>query len=117
MNSAVPSVPRRSAHTGAAAEVCIASLAVASHQQPVYVAFSLDESVMGFAFPKDERAALVASDLHKFRMPSASDMRFNSHRSPAVMWPERGRPDEVRVLTLHHSRTRRRRSWDRRAPS
>jgi hypothetical protein len=45
--------------------------------QIVYVAFSSDESVMGFAFPKEERAALVASEPHKFHMPSASDMRFN----------------------------------------
>src|SRR4051812_37429846 len=28
-------------------------------KQIVYVAFSLDESVMGFAFPKEEREALV----------------------------------------------------------
>jgi hypothetical protein len=45
--------------------------------QIVYVAFSLDEKVMGFALPKEERAALVASEPHKFRMPSASAMRFN----------------------------------------
>jgi hypothetical protein len=45
--------------------------------QIVYVAFSLDESVMGFAFPKEERAALVASEPHKFQMPSPSEMRFN----------------------------------------
>jgi hypothetical protein len=45
--------------------------------QLVYVAFSLDERVMGFAFPKDERAALVGGDPLKFRMPSASDLRFN----------------------------------------
>lgn len=45
--------------------------------QLVYVAFSLDESVMGFAFPKEERAALVASDPRTFHLPSASDMRFN----------------------------------------
>jgi hypothetical protein len=45
--------------------------------QIVYVAFSLDETVMGFAFPKEERADLVASNPHKFQMPSASDMRFN----------------------------------------
>ena len=43
----------------------------------VYVAFSLDASVMGFAFPREERAALVASEPHKFQLPSASDMRFN----------------------------------------
>jgi hypothetical protein len=46
-------------------------------KQIVYVAFSLDESVMGFAFPKEERAALVAGEPHKFQMPSASEMRFN----------------------------------------
>ena len=46
-------------------------------KQIVYVAFSLDETVMEFAYPKEERAALVASEPHKFQMPSASDMRFN----------------------------------------
>ena len=46
-------------------------------KQIVYVAFSLDETVMGIAFPKEARAALVASEPHKFQMPSASDMRFN----------------------------------------
>jgi hypothetical protein len=45
--------------------------------QLVYVAFSLDESVMGFAFPKDERAALVGGDPVKFQLPSESDMRFH----------------------------------------
>ena len=45
--------------------------------QLVYVAFSLDGTVMGFAFPKDERAALVAGDPARFAMPSESDLRFN----------------------------------------
>lgn len=45
--------------------------------QIVYVAFSLDETVMGFAFPKEERAALVASEPLKFQLPTASEMRFN----------------------------------------
>lgn len=45
--------------------------------QIVYVAFSLDEDVMGFAFPKEERAALVAGEPAKFAMPSESDLRFN----------------------------------------
>lgn len=45
--------------------------------QLVYVAFSRDESMMGFAFPKEERAALVASDPRKFQMPSRPDLRFN----------------------------------------
>nr|WSW66164.1 hypothetical protein OG461_08165 [Streptomyces sp. NBC_00995] len=43
----------------------------------VYVAFSLDETEMGFAFPKEGRAGLVASSAHKFHMPSTSEMRFN----------------------------------------
>ncbi|MCE5292106.1 MAG: MmcQ/YjbR family DNA-binding protein [Nocardiaceae bacterium] len=46
-------------------------------KQIVYVAFSLDETVMGFAFPKDERAALVAAEPHKFRLPAPSELRFN----------------------------------------
>jgi len=46
-------------------------------EQIVYVAFSLDETVMGFALSKEERAALVASQPHKFQLPSTSDMRFN----------------------------------------
>jgi hypothetical protein len=45
--------------------------------QLVYVAFSLDETVMGFAFPKEQRAALVGGNPRKFQMPSESDMRFN----------------------------------------
>ena len=46
-------------------------------RQIVYVAFSLDETVMEFAFPKEERAPLVESEPHKFQMPSTSDMRLN----------------------------------------
>ncbi|MFT3872644.1 MAG: hypothetical protein QM714_08355 [Nocardioides sp.] len=46
-------------------------------KQIVYVAFSRDEAMMGFGFPKEEREALVESEPHKFLMPSASDMRFN----------------------------------------
>lgn len=43
----------------------------------VYLAFSRDETMMGFAFPKDERDALVASEPHKFLMPKPSDLRYN----------------------------------------
>jgi hypothetical protein len=46
-------------------------------KQIVYVAFSRDETTMGFGFPKDERAALVASDPERFFMPRPSDMRFH----------------------------------------
>jgi hypothetical protein len=45
--------------------------------QIVYLAFSRDETMMGFAFPKEERAALVAAEPEKFLLPKQSDMRFN----------------------------------------
>ncbi|HMJ78802.1 MAG TPA: MmcQ/YjbR family DNA-binding protein [Iamia sp.] len=44
--------------------------------QIVYAAFSDDDTIMGFAFPKEEREALVASEPDKFRLPRPSDMRF-----------------------------------------
>jgi hypothetical protein len=43
----------------------------------VYVALSRDELSMGFGFPKDERAALVAAHPEKFFMPIQSDLRYN----------------------------------------
>jgi hypothetical protein len=43
----------------------------------VYLAFSRDEQTMGFAFPKDEREALVVSEPAKFEMPGLSDLRYN----------------------------------------
>ena len=46
-------------------------------KQIVYVAFSRDETVMCFAFPREEREFLVGSDPDKFLMPRESDMRFN----------------------------------------
>ena len=43
----------------------------------VYLAFARDETLMGFAFPKDEREALIASDPEKFLMPKPADLRYN----------------------------------------
>jgi len=43
----------------------------------VYLAFSRDETVMGFAFPKEEREALVASEPEKFMMPGQGDLRYH----------------------------------------
>lgn len=45
--------------------------------QIVYVSFSDDETVMGFAFPKEEREWLVGTEPEKFLMPSESDLRYN----------------------------------------
>ncbi|MGH8866711.1 MAG: MmcQ/YjbR family DNA-binding protein [Actinomycetes bacterium] len=46
-------------------------------KQLVYVSFSRDETLMGFAFPKEQRAALVESEPHKFLLPTVADMRYN----------------------------------------
>ena len=43
----------------------------------VYLAFSRDESSMGFAFPKEWRDALVESEPDKFMLPRESDLRYN----------------------------------------
>src|ERR687898_3009459 len=45
--------------------------------QIVYLAFSRDETLMGFAYPKEEREALVGSEPDKFLMPRRSDLRYN----------------------------------------
>ncbi|MGO4343288.1 MmcQ/YjbR family DNA-binding protein [Pedococcus sp. 2YAF34] len=64
--------------------------------QLVYVAFSLDEQVMGFAYPRDERAALVATDPRTFELPSESDLRFHwVHARLAAL-----DPDEARELVV-----------------
>jgi hypothetical protein len=43
----------------------------------VYLALSRDQTFLGFAFPKEEREALVLSEPEKFRLPRPSEMRFN----------------------------------------
>ena len=45
--------------------------------QIVYVAFSRDETLMGFGFPKEEREWLVGTEPEKFMMPRESDLWFN----------------------------------------
>src|SRR5829696_7430582 len=45
--------------------------------QIVYVAFSVDGRGMGFALPTEEREAFVAGNPRRFRLPSASEMRFD----------------------------------------
>jgi hypothetical protein len=62
----------------------------------VYAAFSRDETIMGFGFPKEEREALVASEPHKFLMPEPSDLRYRwvQVRLDAID------PDELRELLV-----------------
>lgn len=43
----------------------------------VYLALSRDEQTLGLAFPKEERAAIVAAQPEKFSLPSKGDMRYH----------------------------------------
>lgn len=43
----------------------------------VYLAFSRDEMLMGFGFPKEFRQGLIDSAPDKFLMPPRSDWRYN----------------------------------------
>jgi hypothetical protein len=43
----------------------------------VYLSLSPDGSMMGFAFPKEWRNALVESEPEKFSLPSEHDMRYH----------------------------------------
>ena len=43
----------------------------------VWLALSRDGTVMGFAFPKEWRDALVESEPEKFSLPGQSDMRYH----------------------------------------
>ncbi|HJV30261.1 MAG TPA: MmcQ/YjbR family DNA-binding protein [Gaiellaceae bacterium] len=62
----------------------------------VYLAFSRDETELGFAFPKEFREALVDSEPDKFRMPDPSDLRYNW----AVVRMAAIDADELRELVL-----------------
>jgi hypothetical protein len=43
----------------------------------VYLSFSRDESVMGFAFPKEERDWLIGGAPFKFMQPAKADLRYH----------------------------------------
>jgi len=42
----------------------------------VYVAFSRDETEVGFGFPKEEREAMIAARPDTFFMPAPRDLRY-----------------------------------------
>ena len=62
----------------------------------VYASVSADEERMGFGFPKEERAALVASEPDKFMMPLRSDERYNWVRARLPVLDT----DELRELLI-----------------
>jgi hypothetical protein len=43
----------------------------------VYLAFSRDETLLGFAFPKEERDALVQTYPDKYLLPKPADLRYH----------------------------------------
>jgi hypothetical protein len=43
----------------------------------VYLAFSPDEQMLGFAFPKDQREAMITAEPRTFVRPRPSDLRYN----------------------------------------
>ncbi len=43
----------------------------------VYACMSPDETALGFAFPKEERSALIAAEPQKFFLPLRSEQRYN----------------------------------------
>jgi hypothetical protein len=43
----------------------------------VYAAVSPDETIMGFGFPREERAALIAAEPARFCLTRPSDQRYN----------------------------------------
>lgn len=45
--------------------------------QIVWLAFSRDETEMGFAYPREERADLVAAEPEIFFLPGTADLRYH----------------------------------------
>ena len=43
----------------------------------VYLSFSRDERIMGFAFPKDQREWLIGGSPDKFMPPEKADLRYH----------------------------------------
>ncbi|NUR69867.1 MAG: MmcQ/YjbR family DNA-binding protein [Hamadaea sp.] len=64
--------------------------------QIVYAAITPDETLLGFGFPKEERAALVGAEPDKFLLPIPSDMRFNWVRARMAALD----PDEMTELII-----------------
>jgi hypothetical protein len=62
----------------------------------VYVAFSRDETLLGFAFPREFREAAVASAPEKFVMPTGGDLRYKWLEARAAALD----PAEMRELVV-----------------
>jgi hypothetical protein len=60
----------------------------------VFVSIAPDEASIGFGYPKDARACLVAGEPDKFFLPIASDMRYHWVRA----WLDALEQNEMREL-------------------
>jgi len=63
----------------------------------VFAALSADETMLGFGFPREERAALIASEPEKFSWPVPADMRYQWVR----VWLAAIDQDELRELVVN----------------
>jgi hypothetical protein len=62
----------------------------------VFLSIAPDERSIGFGYPKDARASLVAAEPEKFSLPIASDMRYHWVRA----WLDALDDDEMRELVV-----------------
>ena len=62
----------------------------------VFLSIAPDERSIGFGYPKDARASLVAAEPEKFSLPIASDMRYHWVRA----WLDALDEDEMRELVV-----------------
>ena len=65
--------------------------------QIVFLALSADETELGFGYPREERAALIASDPAKFFWPPPSSMRYQW----ACVWLAAIDRDELREIIVN----------------
>lgn len=63
----------------------------------VFLSLSPDETVLGFGYPREERAALIASEPDKFFWPLPSDMRYQWMRC----WLSEIDIDELREIIVN----------------
>jgi hypothetical protein len=62
----------------------------------VFLAFSRDETTMGFGYPREARAALVAAEPETFFLPGPADLRYQW----VCAWPAALDEDEMRELVV-----------------
>lgn len=62
----------------------------------VFATLSCDESILGFAYPREQRDALIVGEPHKFHYPRKSDMRYQW----VQLWLSQVESDELTELLV-----------------